>query len=406
MIAFVIALLPVCSRFPKIQEGNEGNECHTNETDKTKRSNAARADPRAANERGKPRPAGERRGRHRVDGMAAGAAGEPSTKRTKVEKEEKEDPLVRRKEEVVRLLERASAKGKSDPRAMEELLTLCARLEAKNEKDFGGRRLPPEMWQKIVDENLDQNDLFALAMTCRFFREKQKGLGWKMETKLGARRLLDLRRSGKMAPHSLGWFQWVCDTFEIQPDYKWDEERVEGAVYKGTLVNYAAFQGSVEILRWLMEEKGWELNRHTGWYAGRGGSVEVLEHMRGKGYKFDEGACNGAASEGHLEALKFLRGLDPPCRWDELTAEASVGHLDVLKWARSQDPPCPWGAWVCAVAASYGLLDVLKWLRAQKPHCPWSRSQCILEASGHHQHVIDWINQQEDDSDTENGIQE
>ena len=339
--------------------------------------------------------------------MAARGAGEPSTKRAKVDKKVEEDPLVRRKEEVVRVLEEASAKGmEGDPRAMEELLTLCARLEAKNEKDFGGRRLPPEMWQKIVDENLDQNDLFALAMTCRFFREKQKGLGWKMETKLGARRLLDLRRSGKMAPHSLGWFQWVCDTFEIQPDYKWDEERVEGAVYKGTLVNYAAFQGSVEILRWLMEEKGWELNRHTGWYAGRGGSVEVLEHMRGKGYKFDEEACNGAASEGHLEALKFLRGLDPPCRWDELTAEASVGHLDILKWARSQDPPCPWGAWVCAVAASYGLLDVLKWLRAQKPHCPWSRSQCILEASGHHQHVIDWINQQEDDSDTENGIQE
>ena len=338
--------------------------------------------------------------------MAAGAAGEPSTKRAMVD--EQEDPLVRRREEVVRLLERASAKGmEGDPRAMEELLTLCARLEAKNEKDFGGRRLPPEMWQKIVDENLDQNDLFALAMTCRFFREKQKDLGKKVETNLEAGHLLDLRDSGKVASHSLGWFRWVCDTFEILRGFRcprWETDN--GAVYKGTLVNYAAYQGSVEILRWLMEEKGWELNRHTGWYAGRGGSVEVLEHMRGKGYKFDEEACNGAASEGHLEALKFLRGLEPPCRWDELTAEASVGHLDILKWARSQDPPCPWGAWVCAVAASDGLLDVLKWLRAQKPHCPWSRSQCILEASGHHQHVIDWIDQQEDDSDTENGFQE
>ena len=44
--------------------------------------------------------------------MASGA-GEPSTKRAKAdEAEEKEDPLVRRKEEVVRLLEEASAKGK------------------------------------------------------------------------------------------------------------------------------------------------------------------------------------------------------------------------------------------------------------------------------------------------------
>ena len=97
--------------------------------------------------------------------MARGA-GETSTKRAKVD--EKEDPLVRRKEEVVRLLKKASAKGKSDARAKKELLTLCADFEAKNEKLL--RRLPPELWQKILDENVQQNDLLALAMTCRFFR--------------------------------------------------------------------------------------------------------------------------------------------------------------------------------------------------------------------------------------------
>ena len=343
--------------------------------------------------------------RRRVDGVARGAESTSSAKRAKVdEAKEEEDPLVRRKEEVVRLLGRAR-KGKGNARAKKELLTLCAKLEAKNEKRFS--RLLPELWQKILDEYLHQNDQLAFAMTCRFFREKQKDLGKKVVTNLNAFHLLDLQERGKVTSHSLGWVQWVCDTFEVMPGFEssWCA-RVKGAVYEGDLVNYAAFQGSVEILRWLMEEKGWELNRHTGWWAGHGGSVEILEYLRERGYEFDGDACTGAASEGHLEALKFLRGLDPPCRWDELTAEASVGHLDVLKWARSQDPPCPWGAWVCAVAASYGLLDVLKWLRAQKPHCPWSRSQCRLEASGHHQHVIDWIDQQEDDSDTENGIQE
>ena len=396
--------------------------------------------------------------------MPAGAAGEPSTKRAKVD--EKEDPLVRRKEEVVRVLEEASAKGmEGDPRAKEELLTLCARLEAKNEKDFGGRRLPPEMWQKIVDENLDQNDLFALAMTCRFFREKQKGLGWKMETKLGARRLLDLRRSGKMAPHSLGWFQWVCDTFEIQPDYKWDEERVEGAVHEADLLNYAAMQGSVEVLKWLVEEKGFELNDKTGWYAGLGGSVEILKYLRGRGYEFDGRLCNGAAQGGHLEALKFLRGLNPPCPWSAWTCSdaargghlevlkwaraqeppchwnwetcfgaAREGHLDVLKWARSQDPPCPWSwatcseaaeggqlevlEWArdqdppcpwdwatCARAAEGGQLEVLKWLRDQDPPCPWSRCKCRRRASKYgHQHVVDWIDQQEDESDVSSDL--
>ena len=83
-----------------------------------------------------------------------------------------------------------------------------------------------------------------------------------------------------MVPHSLGWFQWVCDTLTVLPGFEersW--VRVEGAVYEGDLLNYAALQGSVEILRWLMEEKGWELNWKTGWWVGWGGSVQVLEYL-------------------------------------------------------------------------------------------------------------------------------
>ena len=58
----------------------------------------------------------------------------------------------------------------------QELRTVCAALEAKNEKKL--TRLPPELWEKILDdENLHQNDTLALASTCRFFREKQKTSG-------------------------------------------------------------------------------------------------------------------------------------------------------------------------------------------------------------------------------------
>ncbi|WZN65593.1 hypothetical protein HKI87_12g71530 [Chloropicon roscoffensis] len=280
--------------------------------------------------------------RRRVDRVARGAESTSSAKRAKVdEAKEEEDPLVRRKEEVVRLLGRAR-KGKGNARAKKELLTLCADFEAKNEKLLG--RLPAELWQKILDENVQQNDLVALAMTCRFFREKQKDLGKKIETNLKGNHLYDLQKSGKVTSHSLGWFRWVCDTFEILQGFEYLPKG--GAVYEGVLLNYAAFQGSVEILRWLIEEKGWELNEETGFWAGMGGSVEILEHLRGKGYEFDEGACSGAASEGHLEALK--------------------------------------------------------WLRAQNPPCPWSRSECrnIAFQFGH-RHVIDWIDQQEDESDVE-----
>ena len=207
------------------------------------------------------------------DEMASGAA-EPTAKRQKMdEADEEEDPLMRRKEELVRLLEEARAKSKDNARAKKELSTLCERLEAKNDKLL--RRLPPELWQKILDENLHQNDLVALAMTCRFFREKQKDLGKKVETRLDYGRLLELRKSGRMPSHSLGWFRWVCDTFEILPGFesRWSVNRVQGAMYEGDLVNYALFLGSVEILRWLMEEKGCELNKDTGKWAGLGGSV-------------------------------------------------------------------------------------------------------------------------------------
>ena len=337
--------------------------------------------------------------------MDRGAA-EPMTKRAK---KDEEDPLVRRREELI--LEVANARvalkaqgNKAVREATESLMqalrAVCAKLEAKN-RDELLKKLPAELWQKIVDENVHQNDLLALSMTCRFFGDTTKDLGKNMETRLERSYLLILQRGGKMASHSMGWFRWVCDSMEILPGFEdfWSLERVKGAVYEGHLLNYAAFQGSVEILRWLMEEKGWGTNKDTDWWAGMSGSIEVLEHLSGKGYEFGENACVGAAWGGHLEALKCLRGLEPPCPCDERTcAGAAVGgHLDVLKWLRAQNPPCPWDETTCSFAANGGQLEALKWLRAQDPPCPWNRSDCRETASPRgHQHIVDWIDQQED----------
>ena len=370
---------------------------------------------------------GGRRGVENVestDDMARGA-GEPSAKRAKAdEADEEEQALVRRREELILGVENMRAKGKElEERLLREaeeeaerlkreakaeaeaegermvleakkaldqhLPTVCAKLEAKNQKLLG--RLLPELWQKILDENLHPNDLLALTMTCRFFRDTLEVLGWEVVTNLGRYHLLNLRKSGKVASHSLGWYRWVCDTFEILPGFEWFK-RVEGAVYEGFLVNYAAFQGSVEILRWLIEDKGWELNLDTGWWGGSGGSIKVLEHLRGRGYKFDEMACSGAARGGHLEALKFLRGLDPPCPWHEDTCSwaARGGHLDVLKYLRAQNPPCPWNERTCEVAAREGRLEVLKWARSQDPPCPWDRWTCKEAAQGGHLEVLKW----------------
>ena len=357
----------------------------------------------------------------RVDGMARGE-GEPSAKRAKVE----EDPLVRRKEEVVRLLEEASAKGKELVRKAEEeaerlkreaedtlapqLYRACADIEAANRAELL-KKLPPELWEKIVDESVQQNDMIALAMTCRFFRDTTKDLGKKMETHLEPSHLLELRKSGKVVSQSLGWFQWVCGTMEILPTF--EEWRIDlgnrpttdmgGATHVGALLHYAAFQGSVEIVRWLMEEKGYELEwgpkrvEDLGMQAGLGGSIEVLEYLKGKGYEFDRATCRGAAWGGRLEALKFLRAQDPPCPWDEKTCEGAAlgGHLEVLKWVRSQDPPCHWDEETCAWAARDGHLDILKWMRSQDPPCPWGQWTCSKAALGGHLDVLKWVRGQD-----------
>ena len=58
----------------------------------------------------------------------------------------------------------------------------CSRARKKVDRDAreveNARRLdklPQEVWEKILDE-LDENDLFPLALSCRYFRQKQKEL--------------------------------------------------------------------------------------------------------------------------------------------------------------------------------------------------------------------------------------
>ena len=340
------------------------------------------------------------------DEMASGAA-EPTAKRQKVdEAEEEEDPLVRRREELAlgfanaraegkelgermvreaklkrkRLRRKAKKKGErivreAKERAIlesdrtlrearlsfgQELRSVCAKLEAKNEKLLG--RLPPEIWQKILDDYLHQNDFLTVALTCRFFREKQKDLGKKVETNLKDDLLLELRKSGKMVSHSLDWFGWVWNTRTILP--RWGEPGFAWryrAVSEGDLLNYAAFQGSAEVLRWLMEEKDWELNEDTGRWAGMGGSVEILEYLKGEEYEFREDACRGAARGGHLKALKWFRQqllLKPYVYLDR----DEYGPYIRITWERPLVAKC------LKIAERNNHEDTAGWLRSELTH--------------------------------------
>ena len=59
---------------------------------------------------------------------------------------------------------RTRSKAAKERREAEEVASI-QRLE----------KLPQELWEKILD-HLDENDLFPLALSCRYFRQKQEEL--------------------------------------------------------------------------------------------------------------------------------------------------------------------------------------------------------------------------------------
>lgn len=88
------------------------------------------------------------------------------------------------------------------------------------------------------------------------------------------------------------------------------------------------------------------------------------------GYRNDECVCAIAAYQGDLELLKWLRERD--CPWDSKTCESAVrgGHLEILQWIRENG--CPWDYVTYMIARKNGNREILKWLHEN--HCPTSET--------------------------------
>ena len=117
-------------------------------------------------------------------------------------------------------------------------------------------------------------------------------------------------------------------------------ERVVGLL-GGTgeyLCNYAAFRGSVRLLKWTREN-------NLPW------SIQT---------------CSTAAGNGQLPALQFLH--ENGCPWDSNTClyAADNGDLPVLKYLHENG--CPWDRCTCLFAANHKHWDCLQYLVDNK--CP------------------------------------
>ncbi|CAB9528076.1 ankyrin repeat protein [Seminavis robusta] len=129
------------------------------------------------------------------------------------------------------------------------------------------------------------------------------------------------------------------------------------------------------------------------------GSLPVLTWAHNtKGFPMSMGTCKNAASAGHLEILKWARENGCPWDWRTCRRAAGYGHLEVLKWARENG--CPWDDYTCSQAAKTGHLEILKW--ARENGCPWNERTCYNAANGGHLEVLKWAreNGAMGDSDT------
>ena len=115
----------------------------------------------------------------------------------------------------------------------------CNARQAENTQRLD--KLPQEVWVRIFD-NLDENDLFPLAMSCKFFNQKQKELlvlyrNIKLRTNLKER--LD-----KEEPASADYLRF-CLKEETDPYHFEDKETC--------VEDLAAFCGHLPILQKLIE---------------------------------------------------------------------------------------------------------------------------------------------------------
>ena len=130
-------------------------------------------------------------------------------------------------------------------------------------------KLPQEVWGKIFDD-LESDDLFPLALSCRYFRQKQKelvararesepGIG---KTPLALKTNLQqkLREGGPASADYL----WFCKKEKVP-------ENVRRYVSKPKIIRHlAAYHGHLPLLQKLqagLKSFDWDISRNAGKYS-------------------------------------------------------------------------------------------------------------------------------------------
>jgi hypothetical protein len=138
----------------------------------------------------------------------------------------------------------------------------------------------------------------------------------------------------------------------------------QGCAWPAWLLNTAASSGYFELVRWCYEHScPWAAIALAPRYAAENGTVELMAWMlQQPGIQLSAHVMHTAVSKNHKSMCKFLRA--QRCPWDKESTNnaARSGRVKLLRWL--VDNGCPWEArHLCLSAAQGGSLKVIIYLQ-------------------------------------------
>jgi hypothetical protein len=145
----------------------------------------------------------------------------------------------------------------------------------------------------------------------------------------------------------------------------------KGCPFDGCSALSAAGGGHLPILQWFCSQ-GKELPEEIVLWAAGGGSVETVQWLISQGCSYDSRACARAARTGDLSMLQYLRLQH--CPWDSsVTSEATASeNVKLLQWLWDQEAPFTEGAWIYAIDRQH--IPTLDWLLEHR--VPYDTTDC------------------------------
>ena len=208
-----------------------------------------------------------------------------------------------------------------------------------------------QVWMEL--RKRDGNCLFVFAMVCKKWRKAQLKVGGPLRTRV---------ESDVILPGRVALAKWA-----LREGCPRDGSK-GGSKGGNTNMAYAAARlGHLELVTWLIQERGFPMTQTVMANAAWSGNLELVQGLQREGCAWDWMACSNAVDQGHVELLRWARENGYDRKWDMCSHAASGGRLEILQWLRAEG--CPWDHNVCIYANHHGHVGVLRW--ARENGCPW-----------------------------------